>query len=58
VLIAIIKKELGLQQSLGEILQVLSISLFEKIDLSQLFSESECTNQDPSSQKQLNFNDI
>lgn len=58
VLIAIIKKELGLRQSLGEILQVLSISLFEKIELSQLFSESACTNQDPSSPKQLSFNDI
>ena len=58
VLIAIIKKELALTQSLGEILQVLSISLFEKIELSQLFSQSACTNQDPSSPKQLSFNDI
>ena len=58
VLIAIIKKELALPQSLGEILQVLSISLFEKIELSQLFSESACTNQLVESPNQLRFNDI
>ena len=58
VMIAIIKKDLTLKQSLGEILQVLSISLFEKIELSQLFSQSACTNQDPTSPKQLSFNDI
>jgi transposase len=58
VLIAILKKELGLEQSLGEILQVLSISLFEKIELSQLFSEFACTNQPDESPNQLRFNDI
>jgi transposase len=58
VLIAIIKKELALPQSLGEILQVLSISLFEKIELSQLFSEFACTNQLVESPNQLRFNDI
>jgi hypothetical protein len=36
----------------------LSISLFEKIELSQLFSESACTNQPGQSPNQLNFNDI
>jgi hypothetical protein len=35
VLIAIIKKELQLQQSLGEILQIFSITLFEKVPLQQ-----------------------
>ncbi|MBI3291850.1 MAG: IS4 family transposase [Elusimicrobia bacterium] len=58
VLIAIIKKELGLPQSLGEILQILSISLFEKMELSQLFSEFPCTDQPVESPNQLTFNDI
>jgi hypothetical protein len=58
VLIAIIKKELGLSQSLGEILQVLSISLFEKIELSQLFSESAPINQSIGSPNQLTLNGI
>ena len=56
--IAILKKELGLDQSLAEILQILSVTLFEKIELSQLFSQSICTNQDLDSPKQLSFNGI
>lgn len=58
VLIAIIKKDLAFPQSLGEIMQVLSISLFEKIELSQLFSEFACTDQPIESPNQLSFNDI
>jgi hypothetical protein len=42
VLVAIIKKELKIERSLGEILQILSISLFEKMPLLQAFS-LECT---------------
>ena len=42
VLVAIIKKELKIERSLGEILQILSISLFEKTQLLQAFS-LECT---------------
>jgi hypothetical protein len=38
VLVAIIKKELKIERSLGEILQILSISLFEKMPLLQAFS--------------------
>jgi len=37
-LVAIIKKELGLEQSLYTILQVFSISLFEKMPILQAFS--------------------
>jgi len=36
VLVAIIKKELGLSRSLYEILQILSVSLFEKEPIDQL----------------------
>jgi hypothetical protein len=39
VLIAIIKKELLLRQSLAEILQILSITLFEKVPLQQALTE-------------------
>jgi len=39
VLVAIVKKELKIERSLGEILQILSISLFEKTPLLQAFSQ-------------------
>jgi hypothetical protein len=38
VIVAIVKKKLGLTQSMYEILQILSISLFDKTLLNQLFS--------------------
>jgi transposase len=41
VLVAIIKKQLGLDQNLYTILQVLSISLFEKKSILQVFSEQK-----------------
>ncbi len=39
VLVAIVKKRLGLPRSLGEILQILSIGLFEKTPILQAFSQ-------------------
>lgn len=39
VLVAILKKELGLKASMYEILQVLSVTLFEKIPIESLFSQ-------------------
>lgn len=41
VLVAIAKKKFMLKQSLYEILQVLSISIFEKVPINQLFSETQ-----------------
>jgi len=41
VLIAIIKKKLGMKESLYTILQVLSVSLFEKIHILQAFQKNE-----------------
>ncbi len=58
VMIAVLKKELGLDQSLGEILQILSVTLFEKIEISRLFSEFHGTNQQTESPKQLRLNGI
>jgi len=40
VLVAILKKELRLERSMGEILQILSLTLFEKVPISQVLSQS------------------
>lgn len=41
VLVAIAKKKFMLRQSLYEILQILSISIFEKVELNQLFQQTQ-----------------
>ena len=43
-LVALIKKRLGLKQSLYEILQILSVSLFDKTPLLELFSDDSLLN--------------
>jgi len=43
VLVAIVKKRLGIDHSLYKILQILSVSLFEKIDLYQLLTNLKYT---------------
>ena len=53
VLVAIIKKELNLSQSMNEILQILSISLFDKTPLNELFSRTKNKSKDSESEKQL-----
>jgi len=40
VLVAIVKKQLGLKQSLYEILQILSINIFDKTPINQLFDKT------------------
>jgi transposase len=47
VLVAIVKKELGMERSLSEILQILSLTLFEKTPIFQALSEQKP--QDPES---------
>jgi len=44
VLVAIVKKRLGLEHSLYTILQILSVGLFEKTPILQAFSQHETTN--------------
>jgi len=56
-LVAIIKKELGLEQSLYTILQVLSISLFEKMPILQAFSPKYELVQNDHCYKQLSLFD-
>jgi hypothetical protein len=55
VLIAIIKKELRLQHSLAEILQILSIALFEQVPLQQVLTEIPMKNEDSQNYKQLSL---
>ena len=52
-LIAIIKQRLSLPGSLHEMLQILSLSLFERTPLIQLFAESQLHNEQSSSSNQL-----
>jgi Domain of unknown function (DUF4372)/Transposase DDE domain len=58
VLVAIVKKELGVERSLSEILQILSLTLFEKTPIFQALGESK--SQDPKSPfpNQLNLFDL
>jgi hypothetical protein len=53
VLIAIIKKELRLQHSLAEILQILSIALFEQVPLQQVLTEIPMKSENSQNYKQL-----
>lgn len=53
VLVAIIKKLLKLDQSLYTILQIISVSLFEKTQLNQLFAKLDSTISEPTADKQL-----
>jgi len=57
VLVAIMKKSLKLEQSLYTILQILSITLFEKIQISYAFTEGYYQNQITSGHMQLNLFD-
>jgi transposase len=58
VLVAIVKKELGVERSLSEILQILSLTLFEKTPLFQALSESKSQDPEPPFPNQLNLFDL
>jgi hypothetical protein len=55
VLVAIVKKELHLDRSLNEILQILSLTLFENMPISQALSEPTPESLRPESRKQLSL---
>ena len=57
VLIGIIKKKLALKQSLYTILQILSITLFEKVPILNLFENCDDASEPNDSNKQLNLFD-
>jgi len=57
VLVAILKKRLNLERSLHSILQILSVSLFEKMPIHQVLSQPVCENiNDPSPNQLILFN--
>ena len=58
VLIAIIKKRYELDQSLFQILQVLSVTLFEKVPILQAFGEAESQEKPNTFSNQLNLLDL
>ena len=55
VLVAIIKKRMKIEHSLYTILQILSVSIFEKIPILQAFTETDYKNQITSGPIQLNL---
>ncbi len=58
VLVAIVKKRLALKASLHEILQVLSLSLFEQVPILQAFGDVESQEKLTVISKQLNLLDL
>jgi transposase len=58
VLVAIVKKELRVKRSLSEMLQILSLTLFEKTPIFQALSESKSQDPEPSFPNQLNLFDL
>ena len=53
VLVAIIKKRLGLEHSLYTILQIFSVTVFEKLPITQVLTDYEATNKEDISRNQL-----
>jgi hypothetical protein len=58
VLVAIVKKEIGLEKSISEILQILSLTLFEKTPILQALSEEKSQDPELRSPNQLNLFDL
>ena len=58
VLVAILKKELDIARSLGEILQILSITLFEKVHMHQVLTSFQPQNHNGDSCNQLKLFDF
>ncbi len=57
VLVAIIKKRLKLEMSLNTILQILSVTVFNKTPLYQMLTDTDCKNKITSEDKQLKLFD-
>jgi hypothetical protein len=56
VLVAILRKELELELSLSQILQVLSVNVFEQVPLAELVAKTASQNETSDSRNQLVFN--
>ena len=57
-IVAIIRKRLGIEQNMNEMLQILSVSLFDKTPLNQLFTNTALQNQDNDQPNQLRIFDL
>lgn len=58
VLVAIVRKELKLELSLSQILQVLSVNVFEQVPLAELVEKTASQNETVASHNQLIFNNF
>ena len=58
VLVAIMKKQLRVDRSLSEILQILTVSLFEKVDILQVLTKPHLQNEPEQVCNQLNLFDL
>jgi transposase len=58
VLIAIVKEELAIELSLGEILQILSIVLFDKVPMTQVLMKTQLQNENRRCHNQLQLFDL
>ena len=58
VLVVIVRRKLGVERSLSEILQILSLTLFEKTPIFQALSGSKLQDPEPPSSNQLNLFDL
>ena len=58
VLVAIVKKRLNLEASLYTLLQIFSLTLFEKMPIQQAFAGSDYISNDAISSNQLNLFDF
>ena len=56
VLVAIVRKELRLELSLSQILQILSVNVFEQVPLAELVAKTASQNETIHSHNQLVFN--
>ena len=55
VLVAIVRKRLGLEAPLYTLLQVISVTVFEKIEIQTAFSRETDRSEDLQDEKQLNL---
>lgn len=57
-LVAIVKKRLNLEHSLYNLLQIFSLTLFEKMPINELFTKNDYNLTSPNDDKQLNLFDL
>ena len=56
ILVAIMRKELGIDLSLSQLLQILSVNIFEQVPINEIVAKSALQNKSPNLRNQLEFN--